>query len=132
MPSKLFFGVGIPVAILILNKNKPEHKKNKILIIDGEKDYSEGKNQNTLRQKDIEKIVKAYDDYKDADKYCRAVDLKEIKENEFNLNVRRYIDSSEEEEKIDVKQVYKELESLEKEKAEIDNGVKKYLKELKY
>ena len=132
LPAKLFYGTGIPAAILILNKNKPEHKKNKILIIDGEKDYSEGKNQNTLRQKDIEKIVKAYDDYKDADKYCRAVDLKEIKENEFNLNVRRYIDSSEEEEKIDVKQVYKELESLEKEKAEIDNGVKKYLKELKY
>lgn len=132
LPSKLFYGTGIPAAILILNKNKPEHKKNKILIIDGEKDYLEGKNQNSLRQKDIEKIVKAYDDYQTQDKYCRVVNLKEIEENEFNLNVRRYIDSNEIEEKIDVKEVYTELEKLEKEKEQIDQKVKNYLKELKY
>lgn len=132
LPSKLFYGAGIPAAILILNKNKPEHKKNKIIIIDAEHDYLEGKNQNTLRQKDIDKIVKAYDDYKDIDKYCRVVDLKEIKENEFNLNVRRYIDSNEKEEKIDVRQVYKELEELEKEKEKVDQKVKNYLQELKY
>ncbi|MFC1613262.1 type I restriction-modification system subunit M [Patescibacteria group bacterium] len=132
MPSKLFYGTGISAAILILNRNKPDYKKNKILIIDGEKDYLEGKNQNILRQKDIDKIVKAYDDYTDVDKYAKVIDIKEIEENEFNLNVRRYIDSSEEEEKIDVKQVLAELENLEKEKTEIDQKVKHYLRELKY
>ena len=132
LPAKLFYGTGIPAAILILNKNKPEHKKNKILIIDGEKDYLEGKNQNTLRQKDIDKIVKAYDDYRDIDKYCRAVDLKEIKENEFNLNVRRYIDSAEAEEIIDIKKVLVELNNLEEEREKIDKKVKNYIKELKY
>jgi len=100
------------------------------LIIDGEKDYLEGKNQNTLRAEDIEKIVKAFDDYKNIDKYCRVVDIKEIKENEFNLNVKRYIDSSEEEEEIDVGEVYKEIEELEKEKKEVDKKVKGYLEEL--
>jgi len=132
LPAKLFFGTGIPAAILILNKNKPKHKKNKILIIEAEKDYLEGKNQNSLRQKDIEKIVSAYDNYKDIDKYCRVIDSKEIEENEFNLNVRRYIDSNEEEEIINVKQAYKELAELEKEKEKIDSKVKNYLKELKY
>jgi len=132
LPAKLFYGTGIPAAILILNKNKPNHKKNKILITNAEHDYLESKNQNSLRQKDIDKIVKAYDDYKDIDKYCRVIDIKELRENEFNLNVRRYIDSSEEEEKIDVGQVYKEIEKLEKEKRQVDQKVKNYLKELKY
>ena len=70
LTAKLFYGTGIPAAILILNRNKPKHKKSKILIIDGEHDYLEGKNQNSLRQKDIDKIVQAYDNYKDIDKYC--------------------------------------------------------------
>ena len=68
----------------------------------------------------------------DIDKYCRVVDMKELEENEFNLNIKRYIDSSEEEEIIDVKQVNTELEMLEKEKVSIDKRVKNYLKELKY
>ena len=103
----MFYGTGIPAAILIFNRNKPEHKKNKVLIIDAEHDYSEGKNQNTLRKQDIDKIVKAYDKYEDVEKYARVVDMKEIEENDFNLNVRRYIDSSEEQEVIDVKQVWR-------------------------
>ena len=115
LPSKLFYGTSIPAAILIFNKNKPEHKKGKVLIIDAEHDYLEGKNQNTLRKKDIDKIVSAYDRYKDQEKYSRIVDIKELEENDFNLNVRRYIDSSEEEEIIDVKLVRKELIELEKE-----------------
>src|SRR3989339_752812 len=86
MPSKLFYGVGIPVCILIFNRNKPENKKNKLIFIDAEKDYAEGKNQNSLRKKDIDKIVSAYDDYKDIEKFARIVDLKEIEKNEFNLN----------------------------------------------
>ncbi|MBD3331133.1 type I restriction-modification system subunit M [Candidatus Peregrinibacteria bacterium] len=132
MPSKLFYGVGIPVCILIFNKDKPEHKKNKILFIDAEKDYAEGKNQNTLRKKDIDKIVSAYDDNKDIEKYARIVEFKEIEENDFNLNVRRYIENGEEEEEIDVSEVWKELRVLEKERAQIDKEVEGYLRELKY
>ena len=132
MPSKLFYGVGIPVCILIFNKDKPKHKKNKILFIDAEKDYAEGKNQNNLRKKDIDKIVSAYDDNKDVEKYARIVELKEIERNDFNLNVRRYIENGEEEEEIDVSEVWNELRGLEKERAQIDQEVEGYLKELKY
>lgn len=132
MPAKLFFGVGIPVAFLIINKQKPAERKNKILFIDAEKDYQEGKNQNTLRNQDIEKIVSAFDGFKDVEKYAHVADMKEIEENDFNLSVRRYVDSSEEEEVIDVVAVKKELTSLEKERAEIDKKVEGFLKELKY
>lgn len=132
MPPKLFFGTGIPVAILILNKNKPAEKKKKILIIDAEKDFADGKNQNTLRNEDIAKIVKAYDNWKDVPKYARVVDLKEIEENEFNLNVRRYVENEEEEEEVDVPAVYSELASLEKKRAEIDKKIEEYFKELGY
>ena len=133
LPSKLFYGTGIPAAIIIFNKNKPENRKNKILFIDAEKDYLEGKNQNTLRKQDVDKIVNAYDEYKNIEKYVQVVDVKEInEENEYNLNVRRYIDSSEEEEKIDVAVVWQELKKLEKEREEIDKKVENYIKELKY
>ncbi|PIR85224.1 type I restriction-modification system subunit M [Candidatus Kaiserbacteria bacterium CG10_big_fil_rev_8_21_14_0_10_45_20] len=132
LPSKLFYGAAIPAAVIIFNKNKPESHKNKVLIIDAEKDFSEGKNQNTLRVKDIQKIVKTFEDYKDVEHYARVVDLKEIEENDFNLNVRRYIENGEEEEKIDVSAVRKELATLEKERVEVDKKVEGYLKELKY
>jgi len=132
LPSKLFYGTGIPAAIIIFNRNKPEGRKNKILVIDAEKDFSEGKNQNSLRFQDIQKIVKAYDNYKDVENYARVVDLKEIEENEFNLNVRRYIENGDKEEEIDVPTVRKELVMLEKERAEIDKKVEKYLSKLNY
>ena len=132
LPSKLFYGTGIPAAIIIFNKNKPEERKGKLLIIDGEKDFSEGKNQNSLRYQDIQKIVKAYDGYADVESYARVVSLKEIEENEYNLNVRRYIENGDKEEEIDVSDVRKELAALEKERAEIDKKVEGYLKELKY
>lgn len=132
MPAKLFYGVGIPVAILILNKNKPENKKGKIFFIEAEKEYLEGKNQNSLRKQDVDKIVKAYDDYKNIDKFARIVDIKELEENEFNLNVRRYVDGSEDEVLIDVKKVWSELEELEKEREVIDKKVEIFIKELGY
>jgi len=132
LPSKLFYGTGIPAAIVIFNKNKPENHKNKIFIIDAEKDFEEGKNQNRLRKKDIEKIVSAFEGYKDIEKYARVVDLKELEENEFNLNVRRYVENGEEEENIDVSATWKELKEIEKERDEVDKKVEGFIKELKY
>lgn len=132
LPSKLFYGTGIPAAILIFNRNKPDNKKNKVLIINAEKDFLEGKNQNTLRSQDINKIIKAYDNYSDIKKYARVVDIKEIKENDYNLNISQYIDSSEKEETINVKQVWIELKNLEKEREAANKKVDEYIKELHY
>lgn len=130
LPPKLFYGTGIPVGVWILNNNKSEEKKGKVLIIDASREYSEGKNQNNLRKQDIEKIVKTYDQYQDVDKYARVVGLEEIKENEFSLNVSRYIDSSEEKEEIDVKKVWNELKQLEIERVKIDEQVSRFITDL--
>ncbi len=132
LPSKLFYGTGIPAVVIILNKNKAEDKKNKVLIIDAEKDFQEGKNQNTLRPQDIDKIVKAFNGYKDIDKYARVASINEIKEKGYNLNIREYIDSSEDEEIIDIKQVRCEIASIKKDLAKSDTLVEKYLDELNY
>jgi len=132
LPSKLFYGTGIPAVVVILNKNKSEEKKNKVLIIDAEKDFQEGKNQNTLRSQDVNKIVKAFNGYEDIEKYARVVSLDDIESKGFNLNIREYIDSSEDDEVIDVKKVRSEIASLKKELAEADKLVEKYLDELNY
>lgn len=132
LPAKLFYGTGIPAAIVIFNKNKPESHKNKILIIDAEQDYEEGKNQNRLRKKDIEEIVSAFEGYRDIEKYARVVDIKELEENEFNLNVRRYVENGEDEEIVDVKTVWDEVKEIEKERYVVNKKVENYLSELKY
>lgn len=132
LPAKLFYGTGIPAAIVIFNKNKPESHKNKILIVDAEQDYEEGKNQNRLRKKDIEKMVSAFEGYRDIEKYARVVETNELAENEFNLNVRRYVENGEDEEAVDVKTVWGEVRDIEKTREAIDKKVTNYLSELKY
>jgi len=132
LPPALFFGTGIPACVLILNKNKPEKRKNKIIFIYAAKDYLEGKNRNKLRDEDIEKIVSAFENYKDIDRYCHIADLEELQENEFNLNVPRYVDTSEPEEEIDIQTTIDELKILEKEREEFDLKVKENLQELQF
>lgn len=130
LPEKLFFGTGIPACVLVLNKNKPKERKNKIIFIYGAKEYHEGKNRNTLRDEDIAKIVKTFKGFKDIDRYCHVADLDELKENEYNLNVPRYVDISEPEEEIDIQSAIDELKELDKQRIELENKVNTDLKEL--
>lgn len=132
LPSNLFYGTGIPASIIVFNRNKEEHKRGQVLFINGANDYQEGKNQNTLRDQDTEKIVSAYDNWEDQEKYCRVVDIKEIRKNDYNLNIARYIDSSEEEEQINVEQALADLRHLEEERIEIEATMYGFLKELGY
>lgn len=131
LPSKLFYGAGIPACLMILNKKKTKDRQGKIFFVYGTNDFQEGKKQNKLRPEDIEKAVKAYRGYDQIDKYCRPVPIAEIKENDYNLNITRYIDASEEE-LIDVQKTIDELKVLKKEYAEVENRVFCYLKELDY
>lgn len=132
LPQNLFFGTGIPACVLIINRDKDSKRVGKVLFIDGSGDYQAGKNQNTLREQDIEKIVGAFDGFGDVEKYCRVVEVKEMRENDYNLNIKRYVDTSEEEEKIDVRAKVTELRELEKEYAVIEEKFNGYLKELGY
>lgn len=94
LPPHLFYGTGITACILVINKNKPDKLKNKILFINADREYGESRNQNYLRPEDIEKITTVFNNKLKVGKYSRLVDLKEIKENDYNLNIRRYVDNS--------------------------------------
>lgn len=130
LPENLFFGTGIPACILILNKNKPKARKDKIIFIYGAKDYREGKNRNTLRDEDISKITKVFEGYREIDGYCHVAGLDELEENEYNLNVPRYVDISEPEEEIDIQSTIDELKGLDKEREKLGCKIRKDLKEL--
>lgn len=103
LPAALFYGTGIPASLLILNKKKPRARKGKVLFINGELDYQEGKNQNSLRAADIKKIVTAFEQYKDVKRYAKVVTLADIADNDYNLNIRRYADTSPPPEIFDVR-----------------------------
>jgi type I restriction enzyme M protein len=105
LPSGLFYGTGIPAALLIINKKKDSYRKNKVLFINGELDFEAGKNQNRLRDEDIDKILKAFDFYQDEKRYAKVVTLDEIRENDYNLNIRRYADTSPPPEQFDVRAI---------------------------
>ena len=105
LPSALFYGTGIPAALLIINKNKPSDRKGKVLFINGELEYQEGKNQNKLRDEDIQHILNVYDAYEDEKRYSKVVSMDEIRENDYNLNIRRYADTSPPPEQFDVKAI---------------------------
>ncbi|WP_016988277.1 type I restriction-modification system subunit M [Flavobacterium sp. ACAM 123] len=130
LPSALFYNTGIPASIWIINKNKTEAQKGKVTIIDASSDYKEGKNQNELLAEHVAKIVNAYDNATDVDKYMRVVDVAELAENDFNLNISRFIDTSEAEVEVDIKAVHIKLDELEQREANIDAKLTKFLKEL--
>ncbi|WP_417214868.1 type I restriction-modification system subunit M [Alcanivorax sp.] len=105
LPAALFYGTGIPACLLIINKAKPADRKGKVLFINGELEYEEGKNQNKLRQQDIEKIVQTFENFEEIKRYSKVVPLAEIEENDFNLNIRRYADTSPPPEIFDVRAI---------------------------
>jgi len=130
LPSALFCNTGTPASVWIINKNKTAAQKGKVPIIDASADYKEGKNQNELLAEHIAKIVKAYDEAVDIDKYTRIVAIAEIAENDYNLNISRFIDTSEEEVEVDIKAVHQKLAALEQREAAIDTKLAVFLKEL--
>jgi type I restriction enzyme M protein len=105
LPSSLFYGTGIPAALLIINKKKPVERKGKVLFINSELEYKEGKNQNKLRDIDIQHVLGVYDAYEDERRYSKVVEMDEIRENDYNLNIRRYADTSPPPEQFDVKAI---------------------------
>lgn len=125
LPANLFYGTSIPTVILVLKKNR---KNKDILFIDASNDFEKNKNQNNLRDEDIDKIIKTYKERKDVEKYAHVASIEEIRENDFNLNIPRYVDTFEEEEPIDLEEVNKLLEQDNKEIAELEAEINEQLK----
>ncbi|MGQ0509972.1 MAG: type I restriction-modification system subunit M [Betaproteobacteria bacterium] len=129
LPEKLFYGTGIPAAVLVFRKTKADDK---VLFIDASRDYEDGKNQNFLREQDLQRILDTCAARKSVDKYAYLASPAEIAENDFNLNIPRYVDTFEEEEEIDLKAVRAEREKLKAELAKLEEQMDAYLKELGY
>ncbi|EPP24431.1 Type I restriction-modification system, DNA-methyltransferase subunit M [Vibrio fluvialis I21563] len=145
LPPALFFNTGIAAAVLIINKNKPAALKNKVIFVDASAEFGEGKAMNFLRGDDIKRITTEYNKAKQAlvdageqteyklsdllnsvavDKYLRVVDIAEIKQNDFNLNISRYIDSSDEEEKVCITTTLRNLAQIDEKICEVDSKLK--------
>jgi type I restriction enzyme M protein len=103
LPPQLFYGTGIPACIMVFNKSKPDSLKNKVFIINADKDYAEGKKQNTLRPEDVEKIDFVFTNKIEEANYSKLVDLETIAQNDYTLNIRRYVDNTPLPEPEDVK-----------------------------
>jgi type I restriction enzyme M protein len=129
LPEKLFYGTGIPAVILVLKKNRANDK---ILLIDASREFRAGKNQNQLTEENIDKIIKTYRQRKTLAKYAYLASREEIKENDFNLNIPRYVDTFEAEKEIDLLAVRATRKKLKAELTDLEAKMDRYLKELGY
>ena len=127
LPANLFFGTGIPAAILLFNKAITHGD---VLFIDASRDYADAKNQNLLTEANLDKIVATFRAFQTVDKYAYRATAQEIADNDCNLNIPRYVDTFEEEAEIDLKAVKKEIAQLEGELVAVRQKMDGYLKEL--
>jgi type I restriction enzyme M protein len=130
LPGNLFFGAGIPAVLMIFDKARKLNAKGDVFFIDAAREFEQGTNQNRLRPEDIEKIISTYRARKEIAKYSHRAPYTEIEENEFNLNIPRYVDTFEPEAQIDVAAVQKEIEDIEGKLVETRKKMTGYLKEL--
>lgn len=128
LPANIFYGTSIPTCILVLKKCRKE--SDNILFIDASKEFEKVKTQNKLREEHIKKIVDTYRERREIEKYSHLASIEEVKENDFNLNIPRYVDTFEEEEPIDIKAVMQEIKDLEAKRADLDKEIEVYLREL--
>lgn len=135
LPAGLFQTTGIPVAILVIDRSREvggkNEKKKDVLFIEASKEFKPGKAQNSLIEENSDKIFNTYEKRKDVEKFAHVASIDEIKENDYNLNITRYVDTFEEEEEIDIEANLKELAHLEPELEKLEAEMKRYLKELK-
>lgn len=128
LPANIFYGTSIPTCVIVVKKNRK--LEDNILFIDASNDFEKAKNQNYLRDEDVQKIVDTYRERKDIEKYSKKVSMQEIEENDYNLNIPRYVDTFEEEEEIDLDEVVEKIAKLDEEMKEIDKTIKGFCDEL--
>lgn len=127
LPEKIFTNTGIPTIIMVLEKNRATDD---VLFIDASKGFEKQKNSNKLRQEDIDKIVDTYLARKDSDKYSHVATMDEIRENDYNLNIPRYVDTFEEEEPIDTAKLLESMKTLSNEETQLKAELKEMMADL--
>ena len=128
VPANVFYGTGIPTCILVFKKCREQDED--ILFIDASKGFEKVGKQNVLRKGHIDKIIDTYRNRKTEDKFSYVASMNEIKENDYNLNIPRYVDTFEEEEPVDLESVSNELQSLENDITNTDKTIEDFCKEL--
>ncbi len=132
LAPNLFYGTGIPACVLIINKEKQAARQGKVLFVNGAEEMVEGKNQNTLSKDNVERLANAFVAFEDEERFARVVELEEIKKNDFNLNIARYVQTAEEEEQIDVAAEVTVLKELLEKRDKAESKMLGFLKELGY
>jgi len=127
LPANLFYGTGIPAAILIFKRQKHDDS---VLFIDASREYEEGTPQNRLRDSDLDKIVRRYNERQFVPKYAYVATVDEIAANDYNLNIPRYVDTFEEEVTVDIPATQREIKRLRSELADVEDQMEAYLREL--
>ena len=130
LPEKLFYNTGAPGLIIVFNKNKPEERKEKILLINASKEFVAGKPQNSLGKDNIKKIADIYRDFKEAENFSKIITFREVAEADYNLSPSRFVSVIEEEEYRPVEEITKELDEIEKERELVEEKVSKILKKI--
>ncbi|MDY6949321.1 MAG: class I SAM-dependent DNA methyltransferase [Pseudomonadota bacterium] len=132
LPTNLFYGTGIPAAILVINRDKDKARRGKVLFVEASREYSEGSAQNYLRDQDVKKIAATVQVYKNVERYARVVAIGEIEKNGWNLNISRYVDTAEAEVKVDVAAAVAKLREAEAVRDEAKSVMDSFLRELGY
>ena len=128
LPANIFYGTSIPTCILVFKKCRED--SDNILFIDASNEFEKVKTQNYLTEENVSKIVDTYDSRTEIEKYSHLASMDEIKENDYNLNIPRYVDTFEEEEPVDIDAVSSELQTLESEMISSDENIAKFCDEL--
>ncbi|TFH44622.1 MAG: type I restriction-modification system subunit M [ANME-2 cluster archaeon] len=132
LASNLFYGTGIPACVLLINKAKSAERKGKVLFVNGAKEMVEGKNQNSLSEENVRKLSEGFHAYEDEDRFSRVVSLEEIVENDFTLNIARYVQNGKEEEQIDVAKELQKLQKLQACRDSAEATMMRFVEELGY
>ncbi len=132
LAPNLFYGTGIPAAVLVLNKRKPAERKGKVLLVNGADEFVAGKAQNSLSEANVQRMANAFAAFADEDRFARVVSLDDVAKNDFNLNLTRYVQTQQAEEAIDVAAEVVKLRSLVAARNEAEAKLDKFLKELGY
>jgi type I restriction enzyme M protein len=130
LPERLFYNTGAPAVVIVFNKQKPEDKKGKILLINASKEFVPGKKQNTLSTENIRKIVDVYRSFKDVEKFARVITIGEVREADYNLSPSRFVSVAEEEEYRSIRIIFNDLRELEEEGRKVNEKVYRILEGL--
>ncbi len=132
LPENLFYNTTAPGIILILNKNKPKERKDRIMLINASLEFEKGKPKNFIPDDKIKKIAKAFHDWKSIDKFTKIITNEEAAKNEYNLGPSRYVGNNKEEEYRDINEILVELAELEEERTRTDKELNEIMKKIGY